>query len=352
MTSRPLRLDMHVHFVGPGLGGSGCWYPRQGRYRWLAPLIAWNLGFTLRCILRADFEQRYARRLLRWVRASSLDGIVVLAMDRARHDDGAPIHEADSFYVPNSVVLALAARHREFLPGISIHPARPDAFEELERGLAGGAALLKLIPSCQNIDLATPRYTRFWKRVAEARLPVLVHTGSEAALQEFRPAWGHPRFLEPLLRLGVTVIAAHCGGEFQSDFVAMLARYPNLYGDTSAFSMPFSQRKIPPLLAPGVAERLLNGSDTPVPISPYWAALKREIPFRRARELALLRNPFERDVQLKRALGFPDSLFTRPSEVLRPESLRALEKAVAFPRANPSRTRTPEVAASWAIAGK
>lgn len=352
MTSRRLRLDMHVHFVGPGLGGSGCWYPRQGRYRWLAPLIAWNLGFTLRCILRTDFEQRYARRLLRWVRASSLDGIVVLAMDRARRDDGTPIHEADSFSVPNSVVLALAAQHREFLPGISIHPARPDALEELERGLAGGAALLKLIPSCQNIDLASPRYTRFWRRVAEARLPVLVHTGSEAALQEFRPAWGHPCFLEPLLRLGVTVIAAHCGGEFQSEFVAMLARWPNLYGDTSAFNMPFSQRKIPPLLAPGVVDRLLSGSDTPVPISPYWAALKRELPFWRARRLALIRNPFERDVRLKSALGFPDSLFTRAADVLRPESLRALEQAVAFPRIVRARSRVPAVSATWAIAGK
>lgn len=352
MTSRPLRLDMHVHFVGPGLGGSGCWYPRKGRYRWLAPLIAWNLGFTLRCILRADFEQRYARRLLRWVRASSLDGIVVLAMDRARHDDGTPIREADSFYVPNSVVLDLAAQHREFLPGISIHPARRDALDELDYGLASGAALLKLIPSCQNIDLAAPRYTRFWRRVAEARLPVLVHTGSEAALQEFCPAWGHPRFLEPLLRLGVTVIAAHCGGEFQSDFLAMLARWPNLYGDTSAFGMPFSQRKIPPLLAPRVVDRLLNGSDTPVPISPYWAALKRDLPLGRARQLALIRNPFERDVQLKSALGFPDSLFTRAGDVLRPESLRALEKSAAFPRVAAAPARVPAATGAWAVAGK
>jgi uncharacterized protein len=352
MTSRPLRLDMHVHFVGPGLGGSGCWYPRQGRYRWLAPLIAWNLGFTLRCILRADFEERYARRLLRWVRASSLDGIVVLAMDRPRHDDGTPIHEADAFSVPNSVVLDLAARHREFLPGISIHPARPDALDELERGLAGGAALLKLIPSCQNIDLAAPRYAKFWQRVAEARLPVLVHTGSEAALQEFCPAWGHPRSLVPLLRTGVTVIAAHCGGEFQDEFVAMLHEFPNLFGDTSAFNMPFSQRKIPPLLAPGVVDRLLNGSDTPVPISPYWAAFKRELPLARARQLALLRNPFERDVQLKSALGFPDSVFTRPAEVLRPESLRALEKAVAFPRPVATRAPLPTATGAWAVAGK
>lgn len=352
MTSRPLRLDMHVHFVGPGIGGSGCWYPRQGRYRWLAPLIAWNLGFTLRCILRADFEQRYARRLMRWIHASSLDGIVVLAMDRARRDDGTPIHEADSFSVPNRLVLELAAQHREFLPGISIHPARRDAFDALEQGLAGGAALLKIIPSCQNIDLAAPRYARFWQRAAEARLPVLVHTGSEAALQEFHPEWGHPRFLEPLLRQGVTVIAAHCGGEFQSDFVAMLERFPNLYGDTSAFNMPFSQRKLPALLAPRVSERLLHGSDIPVPLSPYWAALKRELPFWRARELAAIRNPFERDVQIKRALGFPDAVFSRAAEVLRPESIRRLATSAAFPRVEAEPVIAHASAAAWAVAGK
>lgn len=348
MTFRPLRLDTHVHFVGPGIGGNGCWYPRQGRYRWLAPLIAWNLGFTLRCILRADFEQRYARRLLRWVRTSSLDGIVVLAMDRARHDDGTPIHEADSFYVDNSVVLELARAHAEFLPGISIHPARRDACDELARGLAGGAALLKLIPSCQNIDLASPRYARFWDRVGEARLPVLVHTGSEAALQEFHPEWGHPRFLVPLLERGVTVIAAHCGGEFQSEFVALLARYPNLYGDTSAFNMPFSQRRLAPLLRAGVVERLINGSDTPVPISPYWAALKRELPLHRARRLAAIRNPFERDVQLKSALGFPSTHFIRANDVLRPESLRPLLRSAAVESA----ATAPVLASAWALAAK
>ncbi len=92
--------------------------------------------------------------------------------------------------------------------------------------------------------------------------------------------------------------------------------------------------------------------DTPVPISPYWAALKRELPFSRARQLALIRNSFERDVQLKAALGFPASVFTRAMDVLRPESLRALEQAAAFPRTTSIRLRAPATAPAWAIAGK
>ena len=320
MLPYPQRIDMHVHLVGTGRFGSGCWYPRHGRYRWLVPLLAWCFGIRDQGVLRGDFEGWYFTQLQRYLRQSSLDAIVLLALDRAYHADGTPMEDVDSFFVPNDLVLALASWHREFHAGVSIHPARTDAFDELERSLARGAALLKLVPSCQNIDLAAPRYRRFWQRLAEVGLPLLVHTGAEPALQELRPEWGRPRTLEAPLREGVTVIAAHCGGIYQDEFVEMLREFPNLYGDTAAFSSPFSARRLGPLLHPEVMCRLLHGSDLPVPVSALGAFLRGEISLRAAWRVARCANPLERDVRLKRMLGFPEEIFTRASHVLRARS--------------------------------
>jgi len=96
-------------------------------------------------------------------------------------------------------------------PGISIHPARSDAREELDRCLEGGAVLLKCLPNCQNIDWSDRRYTGFLERMAEAGLPLLAHTGGEHTLPVVDARLADPRVLVRPLEIGVTCIAAHCG---------------------------------------------------------------------------------------------------------------------------------------------
>src|SRR2546421_12314174 len=93
--------------------------------------------------LAGDLEGLYVERLLAQVRGSSLGAAVILAQDLVRDDQGRPLEGVGSFYVPNDYVLNLARKYPEFLPAVSIHPARPDALEELERCLAGGAAVMK-----------------------------------------------------------------------------------------------------------------------------------------------------------------------------------------------------------------
>jgi predicted TIM-barrel fold metal-dependent hydrolase len=312
-----LRIDAHVHLVGTGSHGSGCWYPRQGRYRWMVPLLAWSFGMRRRRPLRGDFDARYVHRLLRYVRESSFDAVVLLAMDAPRDERGALLHDADSFYVPNATVLDLAQEHRELLSGVSIHPARPEAEEELARALDRGAALLKLIPSCQNIDLSLPRYRPFWERCAAAGLPLLIHTGREPALQELRPDWGHPSILRGPLDCGATVIAAHCGGIYQREFLELLREYPRLFGDTAAFNVPFGTKSFSSLLEPEIVGRLIHGSDLPAPVAAWGHVWQRRMSVRTGWKLGRIANPLERDWQLKRALGFPEALRTRAGALLR-----------------------------------
>src|ERR1700741_1572736 len=147
----PVRIDMHVHMVGNGVSGSGGWLRLKGWHRLLASYMLRQLGMP-GSALEADLEAIYAERLLTLVRESSLDAAVFLAHERVHDPDGTPRPDLGSMFVPNDVVLDLAWRHKEFLAGVSIHPARRDALDELDRCVASGAVLMKCLPNCQNID--------------------------------------------------------------------------------------------------------------------------------------------------------------------------------------------------------
>jgi predicted TIM-barrel fold metal-dependent hydrolase len=325
-TLRPRRIDIHVHVVGNGSGGTGCWYRPRGWTRWAEPFMLRGFGLGRRDI-HGDLDRLYADRLRRFIRTSSLDAAVILAQDYPYDSTGRRLDAAGSFHVPNDYVLGLARAHPEFLAGVSIHPARSDALVELERCLAGGAALLKCLPNCQNIDWAQPAYTRFLERMAEAGLPLLAHTGSEHTLPVLDARLADPRILIRPLEIGVTCIAAHCGtasGPFDRDyfetFLQLLARFPNLYGDNSAFAAPVRQlsgARLDQCLNPEIAGRILHGSDVPVPVSGLPALLRGAISRRAYVQSRREANPLERDYLLKRALGFPEASFTGAANLLR-----------------------------------
>ncbi len=280
-----------------------------------------------RSALTGDLDGLYAEQLLRFVRVSSLDAAVILAQDEPRRDDGSIIEGAGSFYVPNSFVLRLAREHPEFLPAVSIHPARRDALDELERCLAEGAVMLKCLPNCQNIDWNDRRYTGFLERMAESGLILLAHTGSERTLPVIAPRLADPRVLTRALEVGVTCIAAHSGTgtmlvdpDYFEVFAEMTRRFPRLYGDNSALAAAnFRLRPsaLQRLLEPELAARILHGSDVPVPVTGAVLWALGLLSWREWRETARLANPLERDAQIKRALGFGEDTFTRLAGLLR-----------------------------------
>jgi predicted TIM-barrel fold metal-dependent hydrolase len=316
-------IDMHVHIVGNGSGASGCWLRVRGWHRPLAAMMLRDIGLPRRG-LSSDLERLYVERLLELVRASSLGAIVILAQDLVRDEHGRAIEGAGSFYVPNDYVLKLAGEYPEFLPAVSIHPARPDALEELDRCLQRGAVMMKCLPNCQNINCGDRRFTRFWERMAQAGLPLLAHTGGEHTLPVVCREFADPRVLTLPLECGVTVIAAHCGtksGLFDPEyfhvFTEMTTRYPNLYGDTSAFNVPIRGRHVPECLRPPLVERMLHGSDFPVPVHGHFAWMKGFVDWQTFRRWERDPNVLERDYQLKRAMGFPPDTFTQIWKLLR-----------------------------------
>ncbi len=323
-----MRIDCHVHVVGTGTGGTGCWYRPCGYTRIGEPLLVRAVGLTRRDLYGPDFDRIYLEKILGYVRGSSrIDRALLLAHELPHREDGTPMPERSSFYVPNRYVLELARRHPEFLAAVSIHPSRKDALDELETCLAGGAAALKCLPNVQGIDWNDRRHTRFLERMAEAGLPLLAHTGSERTMPVIDAKLASPRVLTLPLEIGVTCIAAHAGTgmilldpDYFDVFAEMLARYPNLYGDNSALvALNFRLRPsaLRRLTREPIAGRILHGSDLPVPpcgLMPWIGRMLATPDYLASRQIA---NPLERDAFLKQKLGFDQATFTRAADILR-----------------------------------
>jgi hypothetical protein len=318
------KIDVHVHMVANGSSGTGGWIRLNGWHRVLAGFMVRQLGLHPR-ILEGDLDGFYAERLLEFVRSSSFDSVVLLAHERVHDPDGKVREDLGSMYVPNDLVLTLSREHPEFLAGVSIHPARPDALAELERCVSEGAALMKCLPNCQNIDCSDRRYQKFWERMAEFGLPLLAHTGGEHTVPIVKAALADPKKLRLPLECGVTVIAAHCAtrsGAFDPDYFAdwtsMVREFPNLYGDISAMVSLNRCSHLRDCLQPEIVSRVLHGSDFPVPVLGHRLWLQGRIDLKTLLRIQAIANPLERDWQFKVALGFSEETRTRVAGLLRP----------------------------------
>jgi hypothetical protein len=316
-------LDCHVHIVGTGAGGTGCWMRLGGIRTLLQRFMLRHIGLAGDA-LDGDFDRIYVERLLAQVRASSFSAVCILAQDEVYDDDGTVRERFGNFYVPNDYVLRLARKHEEFLPVVSIHPGRPDALEELDRCIAGGAVMLKLLPNCQNVPCSDRRFTKFWEKMAETGLPFLSHTGGEMTVPVASARYADPRILELPLQIGVKVIAAHCAtrsSPWEPDYIGVLSemmrRFPNLHADNSAFNSPNRSVGIAPSLREPLLSRLVHGSDYPVPVLGWWPWLRGRIAWRDCARSLEEPNIIERDYRLKRACGYPDETFTRLWSLLR-----------------------------------
>jgi predicted TIM-barrel fold metal-dependent hydrolase len=321
---RKAGLDIHVHVLGTGTGGSGCWMSETMQHGLAVRAGLWNLGLS---IGQADLDQAYVDYLRSRVKgAGFLKQVVLLAQDYVYNQTGERIPDQTHFYVPNQYVAALVRQYPELLFGASIHPYRPDALEELDRVAELGAVLVKWIPNVQGIELEDRRCSAFYRRLEHHRMPLLVHVGDERAVTVGRleQDYGDPRKLNVALEEGVTVIAAHMASlgerEGRTNFeilAGMFRNWPNLYADTSALTLVTRWRALVRLAErTDLHARLVHGSDFPlppattlflgsVPLRGWWSAWKRE-------------NPLRRDFEIKQALGLPEEIYLRGYELLRP----------------------------------
>ncbi len=319
---RGTALDIHVHILGSGAGDTGCWMHADMRRSIPVRAGLWNLGLGMD---QPDLDARYVDYLLsRMHGAGFLKQVVALAQDYVYTPRGERDAAHSPFFTPNDYVARLAFAHPEFLFGASIHPYRPDALDELDRVASLGAVLVKWIPNVHGMDLADPRCRAFYRRLAELKIALLVHSGDEQAMAIAGQEFGDPRRLVAPLETGVTVIAAHVASlgarDGRSNFEHLLElfpRWPNLFADTSALTL-FTRWRVLREVAEHteIHARLIHGSDFPLP--PAASLFLGRIPFGDWRRAWLRENPFRRDFLVKRASGLPDDIFSRGYQILAP----------------------------------
>lgn len=320
-------IDLHVHTAGIGAGGSGCYIAPALRDGYKFSWYLRALGVSRDELERAGDAIVFQRIAEGVAAAASVQKVVVLAMDGVIDEGGALDRAQTQVYVPNDFVRRETDRYENLLFGASVNPYRPDALSRLSSVKEAGAVLVKWIPAIMGIDPSDPRIIPFYEKLVELDLPLLVHVGQE---RSFGDAWdklGDPvRLILPLDR-GVTVIAAHIAttgkNEGEENFARLLPlfeRYANLYTDISSLTQINKLGYLYAALAvPGLSRRMLYGSDWPLQFFPLvspWYQIGR-VSIRQIREVGRLKNRWDRDVALKRAMGVPEDVFARTRTVLK-----------------------------------
>jgi predicted TIM-barrel fold metal-dependent hydrolase len=320
-------VDLHCHVAGLGAGGSGCF---------VSPALRdnWRFGFYLRAfgVTRAEVEREgdivMADRLAATLAQSRhVRQAVILALDGVADARGELDTNQTEFFVPNEFVAAACRRHTNLLFGASVNPYRHDALARLDWAATNGAVLVKWLPSIQRIDPADPRLEPFYRRLAALGLPLLTHTGAEKSFTRSADEFADPERLALPLRLGVTVVAAHVAttgahaGERDIDRLArMMATHTNLFADISSLTQLNKLGYLGEALRrPEFRSRLAYGSDFPLInmplVSPWYFPLN--LKFAELRRLSSPANAWDRDVELKQALGVPADVFARGADLLR-----------------------------------
>lgn len=180
-------------------------------------------------------------------------------------------------------------------------------------------------------------YIPFYQTMAELKLPLITHAGSEHAVQgsQFDQSLGNPLHLRLPLSHGVKVIIAHCATDgYDFDFEVKNQKVPSfelftrlmnesiyenlLYADISATPQINRAKYLPTLLQKKEwHHRLLNGSDYPLPAIPILFSLRllRTMGLITEKEVWQLNkvrktNPLLFDFLLKRCLNYKGNMFS------------------------------------------
>ncbi|MEB3223688.1 MAG: amidohydrolase family protein [Candidatus Sericytochromatia bacterium] len=326
------RIDVHVHLAGLDGGAPGCHVSPRMRRSLAFKALERVIGIDTRDGLGAT--ETFAQRLAAFAEsATELDYVTAFALDGV-YTGGGELDLAQShLFVPNAWTFQVCRRSPKLLPVISVNPQRADAVAELQRW-GPDAVALKWLGPLQKFDPSASAHARFLDALRELDLPVIAHSGCEHTFPGMAQELGNPLLYEGLLQRGIPVVFSHCGTgswlfpghDYSVEFVRLLERYPNAYGDTSAFASLVRRSQIRRFAASRHIDRILHGSDWPIPSTSL--VFLPELGFNRVRGLEGERHPLDRDARTKRAMGLPDVVFEGAWHLLGPrirhwEALRA-----------------------------
>ena len=183
-------------------------------------------------------------------------------------------------FLGNDTVAAIAAKAPDVLiPFASINPHRADAVEEARRLVREGVICgFKFHPPLQeffaNDRLAYPLY----EVIAEAKLPVLFHTGHSGIGTRVRGGggvrqkYGNPIYLDDVAVdfPDMPIILAHPSFPWQDEAISVCLHKPQVYIDLSGWSPKYFAPILIQYANTLLKDKMLFGSDFPVLTPDRW----------------------------------------------------------------------------------
>lgn len=336
MPTNAPAIDLHVHVAAKDRAGCR-----------VAPAMRASPAFAYMVLankidpiaLAADFDATVQDTVLAAIEeAEHVDRAVVLALDAIVDQDGTERLGSSGMVVSNGFVRELARTHPRVLFGASVHPNRgPGRGSEMLADALWGdppAALVKWLPNAQLIDPSERRHDWFYEALVEADVPLLCHAGPEHAVPVPAPKatnqrLGDPRRLRRALDIGVTVIVAHAGARFfpgeKPDYLGAVAKMMSeaeshgrwsLYADLSAMCVVCRVGIVDTVLRKLPHDRLLLGSDYPVPVNDMPPLLVHGLTIDEHTRLLAVTNPLDKNYRQLLAMGFPPDIGHRAASLL------------------------------------
>lgn len=231
-------IDAHVHLFPPGLF--------EAIWRWF-DAHAWSIRYRLHAEQVIEFlAQRGVERFCSLLYA----------------------HKPGMARSLNRFAAETAAAHPGILPLGTVMPGESDAREIVREAFNLGLRGLKLHCHVQRMGADDPRLDEIYALSEAAGRPVLIHAGREPSLPGYGvdtralcSAQQVERVLQryPKLRL----VVPHLGADEFEPYLALLQQYEHLYLDTTMSVGGYFQIAPPTGLFPGMASRLLYGTDFP-----------------------------------------------------------------------------------------
>lgn len=322
-----ITTDVHFHVAGLN----------NNDHIYVSPYMRRQTPFRLLKYVLQIRKQTYDEWMTENVEKSQhVDRVIVLAFDWVYDEHNRVDKPRSHFWVDNDWVAGLAkASKGRILFGASVNPNREHCLDVLRHVHAEGAALVKLIPSAQDVELLDPKHEQFFRSLKALKLPLLCHTGVEhtippAGCDYEKQELNHPARLSLALQCGVTVIAAHCAlpvnhKDGKNSYIALrdlfkISKYrEQLYGDLSGFLLfakPYRNKMIKRLLAYERVfshDRLILGSDFPV--IPYMGI--ENLTIKKIAQSIDSGNVLDSNVAGLTRLGFDPCILSNANQLLR-----------------------------------
>jgi predicted TIM-barrel fold metal-dependent hydrolase len=184
--------------------------------------------------------------------------------------------------VPNDEIIQFAHDNEDVaIPFASIDPTRgPEAVREAKRLVAAGARGLKLHPPLQQFSPNDPIAYPLYEVFAEAKLPVLFHTGHSgigtgmAGGGGIRLKYGNPMPIDDVAVdfPDLPIILAHPSFPWQDEAISICLHKPQVYIDLSGWSPKYFSATLIQYANSLLKHKVLFGSDYPLLTPDRWLA--------------------------------------------------------------------------------